>query len=314
MAFSIINLSRGATTTTTNLPILVPFLDESYVMLSFEQEKEKEQSILLEDFAHPTHTWKAKNDPVMGGKSTGTVSICDGLGIFDGQVVNVPFLQSPGFITMETRGGVYPDVSACQGLAVHLRATEPYQGYRLSFGNVHVPGGRFAYGYKANLEAPLHDFATIFIPFVNFTAKWDDATGDAIVTCQQDAKYCPTQQSLQNLQNMIFWGEGVAGKVHLEIAWIAGAQCDQEEMAAPWNSEMGAHIAPSWTRTTTTSKTSSGTTVDGWLNNAFALVLIVTVLLAAMVKLISSWHQKKQHYTVLQDGKPLGHGLMDARV
>lgn len=35
---------------------------------------------------------------VMGGKSTGTFNVENGLGIFDGEVVDVPFLKAPGFI------------------------------------------------------------------------------------------------------------------------------------------------------------------------------------------------------------------------
>lgn len=34
----------------------------------------------------------------MGGKSTGTFNVENGLGIFDGEVVDVPFLKAPGFI------------------------------------------------------------------------------------------------------------------------------------------------------------------------------------------------------------------------
>ena len=35
---------------------------------------------------------------VMGGKSTGTFAVSNQLGIFDGEVVDVPFLKAPGFI------------------------------------------------------------------------------------------------------------------------------------------------------------------------------------------------------------------------
>jgi hypothetical protein len=108
-------------------------------------------TIMIEDFASPTHQWKLAGDSVMGGKSTGTVEIQDGLGVFDGQVVDVPFLQAPGFITMETRGGLYPDVSTCQGLLVELRAGHSYAGYRLSFGNVHAPGVSFARAHSTQI-------------------------------------------------------------------------------------------------------------------------------------------------------------------
>jgi len=216
--------------------------------------------ILIEDFSSPTHKWKAKNDPVMGGRSEGTVSIDGerGLGIFDGEVVDVPFLDAPGFIAMETRGGIYPDVSSCRGFLIRVRTTHPYDGYRFGFGTVHVPGGRFAYGYRADFDPPLDVFHEVYIPFVDFTSKWDDATGDAIVSCQRDARYCPTEESLRNLRTMSFWGEGRNGRVHLEIMSISGAQCDSsssssdEKFASRYFSEVKEYtsirrtIVPSW--------------------------------------------------------------------
>jgi len=45
-----------------------------------------------------TRTWKQQNDPVMGGKSSGTFSITDGVGVMDGTVAIVPSLSAPGFI------------------------------------------------------------------------------------------------------------------------------------------------------------------------------------------------------------------------
>ncbi|KAI2511853.1 hypothetical protein MHU86_2585 [Fragilaria crotonensis] len=184
--------------------------------------------IVIEDFRQSTHSWRAKNDPVMGGKSHGSVSIEDGVGIVDGEVVNVPFLQAPGFITMETNGGVYPDVSSCVGLKLTLRSRQDYSGYRFNFGNVHVPGGRFAFGYKTNFNPPVgNDFGEVEIPFTDFSARWDDATGDQIVSCKDDKEYCPTVGALQNLKTMSIWGEGVAGKVHLEILVIKAVGCEE---------------------------------------------------------------------------------------
>merc|ERR1719379_3199374 len=50
------------------------------------------------------------NDPVMGGKSTGTWSLGKGFGILDGDVVDVPSLKAPGFIKAAA-DGKFPDVS-----------------------------------------------------------------------------------------------------------------------------------------------------------------------------------------------------------
>uniref|UniRef100_A0A7S3PW85 NADH:ubiquinone oxidoreductase intermediate-associated protein 30 domain-containing protein n=1 Tax=Chaetoceros debilis TaxID=122233 RepID=A0A7S3PW85_9STRA len=188
-----------------------------------------EEEICIESFANPSHSWKAKNDPVMGGKSYAAVTIENNLAIFKGEVVDVPFLQAPGFVTMETRGGDYPDVSTCQNLRLRLRSSEDYKGYRVSFGTKHVPGNRFAYGFKANLNPPIgSQIGIVDIPFRDFTVRWDDATGDPIVTCEEDDTFCPDLATLQDIKTISIWGEGVAGDVHLEIESIGASGCNVE--------------------------------------------------------------------------------------
>jgi hypothetical protein len=188
--------------------------------------------IILESFDNPRHKWEQMNDPVMGGKSTGTFTIQDGLGIFDGEVVDVPFLHAPGFIQARTKRGVhtfFPDVSSCTALQLELKSNEPYSGYRVSFGNAHAPGGkRFAFGYKADLDAPVAEFGKVVIKFDDFTDFWDDATGDAIHTCHENPVYCPDEFSLKDMKSLIVWAEGVAGKVHLEIKSISAIGCAPE--------------------------------------------------------------------------------------
>jgi len=72
-------------------------------------------SILIESFAEDPsiHTWKLQNDPVMGGKSTASfhVNAARGVGVFEGEVVDVPFLHAPGFIQVRTASSSFPDVS-----------------------------------------------------------------------------------------------------------------------------------------------------------------------------------------------------------
>jgi len=191
--------------------------------------EEDSTSILLESFDDPMHVWQEMNDPVMGGKSTGTFTIEDGLGKFEGEVVDVPFLHAPGFIQARTpkRNEFYPDVSACTGLEIVARTNVDYEGYRISFGNAHAPGGKFhAFGYKSDLKGvPSDGFGAMTIPFEDFTDYWDDATGDAIVTCQEDSRYCPDELTLKDMQRLTVWGEGVAGKVSLEIKTISAVGC-----------------------------------------------------------------------------------------
>lgn len=187
---------------------------------------------LIESFDDPTHIWTSLNDPVMGGESTGSVEISDdeGIAIFNGEVVDVPFLHAPGFIQMLTRGGTgtYPDVSSCTALKMNLMAAEEYNGYRVSFGNVHLPEGHHAMGYKANFDAPVGNFDDVVIPFSDFSSKWDDATGDQIVTCQDGPQYCPDEATLKNMETIAIWGEGVAGNVRLRVKSISAIGCTGE--------------------------------------------------------------------------------------
>merc|ERR1719326_2102831 len=88
------------------------------------------------DGSKTTLTFHEMNDPVMGGQSVGTfrVSHDDGTsyGVFNGSVVNVPFLKAPGFIKATTAGWLgmkhtFPDVSAMLKGSVQLtvRSSHP---------------------------------------------------------------------------------------------------------------------------------------------------------------------------------------------
>ena len=191
--------------------------------------------IIIEDFSNPTHPWKARNDG-QGGDDEGTavVWIEHGVGTLDGQV------QLDTSFAMETRGGVYPDISSCQGLTLKLKRTElssSSYGYRVSFGSTHE-----THGYQADLKAApwnnnnnINAWEEVFVPFSDFS-KWDE--GNAMVTtttttCAQDAQFCPTTDSLQHLERFAVGVQqgGVAGddKVHLEIASISGTHCTAAE-------------------------------------------------------------------------------------
>jgi hypothetical protein len=173
-----------------------------------------------------TLKWTQQNDPVMGGKSTGTFTVQDNEGVFDGTCAIVPSLNAPGFIKASTSKTTLPDVSSCSGLALTVKSSNDYDGFRFSFGNKRGDCGKFfAVGHKANFKAPKGEFGTVQIPFTDFTTCWDDATGDAIKTCAQDSKYCPDQATLQNMQTMSVWAEGKEGDVHLEIQSVVATGC-----------------------------------------------------------------------------------------
>jgi len=173
-------------------------------------------------------SWKQSNDPVMGGKSTGTFTVNDGYGTMDGTCAIVPKLSAPGFINART-SAKFADVSSCAGIELEVRSKstpDPYTGYRFDFGNDRSACGQFfARGYKANFAAPSGSFGKVQIPFDQFSRCWDDATGEPIKTCAEDSSVCPTQSRLQDLESMSVWAEGVEGDVTLDIKSVSAYGC-----------------------------------------------------------------------------------------
>jgi hypothetical protein len=188
--------------------------------------------IILESFDAAMHSWSANNDPVMGGKSTSTFTIKDGIGTMNGTCAIVPSLDAPGFITAVTTDSVkFPDISTCQGLTLTTRSQSTpanYQGYRVSFGtdSAFLSCGKFfARGFKSDFTAGEGEFSTVQIPFDKFTKCWDDSTGDAVKTCEDFPKFCPTQDRLKDLQTISLWAEGHEADVRLDVKKIGAYGC-----------------------------------------------------------------------------------------
>jgi len=188
-----------------------------------------------------TFTFKELNDPVMGGQSTGTWSVGEGFGIFDGEVVDVPSLQAPGFIKAQASGS-FPDVSSFidGSLVLSVRSTNPeYTGYRVSVvSGATSPsfscsaGGSLPFSrgcFKDKFSVPAgDDFVDVKIPFNSFSDKWSSATGEQTTTCADDSDVCLTADKLAKIQMIELWGEGAGGKVHLEVNSISAENADGE--------------------------------------------------------------------------------------
>jgi apolipoprotein D and lipocalin family protein len=177
-----------------------------------------------------TFDFQALNDPVMGGKSSGTWALSSGAGVLDGEVVNVPSLSAPGFIKAAA-DGQFPDISSAFGgnLVLTVRSSTPeYAGFRVTFvSGATSPGFSCSAGgslplsrgcFKAKFTvAAGSDFTNIKIPFSDFSDKWSSATGEQTTTCAQSADVCPTASKLSKIQRVEFWAEGANGKLHLEV-------------------------------------------------------------------------------------------------
>jgi len=181
-----------------------------------------------------TYKFVELNDPVMGGKSTGTWHLEKGYGVFDGEVVDVPSLKAPGFIKASADGKFSSLSSAVDGkLLLKVRSSTPsYQGFRVSFATGTLApsyacsgGGTIPFSrgcFKAHFTVPAgKDFTTIAIPFRDFSDMWSPATGKHTKECASDKDVCPTAKSLAGIKRFEVWAEGALGKVHLEIASIS---------------------------------------------------------------------------------------------
>jgi hypothetical protein len=177
------------------------------------------------------HTWNFQADPVMGGKSSGSFLLQSTIGILSGTVRDVPSLQAPGFIKIQTpTSNTFPNVSTCSHLTLEAKSIDTaYQGWRVGIGNSRPSQGRrHASGHKADFRAPTtaDTYENISIPFNSFSNYWNPATGDALVSCQEDPQFCPTMSTLSNLQTISIWAEGVNGKVTLHLRGIYADGCN----------------------------------------------------------------------------------------
>merc|ERR1712151_513969 len=190
-----------------------------------------------------TFKFTEMGDPVMGGKSTGTWSLGNGFGIMDGEVVNVPSLKAPGFIKAAA-DGKFTDLSKFidGSLVLSVRTTTPeYEGYRVTFvsgaispsfacaGGGGLPFSRRCFKQKFKVSAGT-DFFDIKLPFNTFSDKWSSYTGEHTVECAKDKSVCPTAAKLSKIQRVEIWGEGAAGKLHLEVRSISAQKASGEKV------------------------------------------------------------------------------------
>jgi len=188
------------------------------------------------------------NDPVMGGKSTGTWSIdaSGKFGIFDGEVVVVPALKASGFIKTAS-DGTFADVSGAGSdgnVVLMVRSSTPeYTGFRVAFAAGTVSpsyacggGGSLPFSrgcFKADFRVPVgSEFTAVTIPLTEFSDMWSPASGDHTKNCTDDSSVCPSSSSLKGIKRVELWAEGVAGKVHLEVASISVAPSSSSLVSA----------------------------------------------------------------------------------
>lgn len=171
-----------------------------------------------------TRQWERSDDSMMGGSSFGTFQGGNGSAIFEGECHAVPTpAKAPGWMSFQTKPSNIPPVNGCQGLKITARTNTHYAGFRLSFGTDKFYSRE---GYKASFRVPAGSgFSSVKLSWYDFTRAWDDTTGQPTIKCTEDTGVCPTFLTLNNMQRMQVWAEGVVGKFHLEIQAISAYDC-----------------------------------------------------------------------------------------
>jgi len=179
--------------------------------------------------------WKLVNDPVMGGVSNSNYSISseEQSMLWTGEVKIVPSLKAPGFTNLETSKffGKFNDASGFSHLVVKMKSDIPYTGFKLSFA-ANTINPQFK-SFKADFfPSSSGEWEDVYIPLTNFSNNWSAYTGEPIVPCSSEhPEVCPTQKSMQHIQQVGLWCEGVAGKFNVEIKKIFASSVEIKRVA-----------------------------------------------------------------------------------
>jgi len=210
-----------------------------------------------------TQAWRAVNDPVMGGQSTSSFQIRNGLGVFGGETKIVRKLNAPGFCNLQTSHS-FADISSMDAIKLVVRSTVPYKGWKFAFGP--APRTGFFNSYKADFSVASSadsEFQTVIIPFNRFSSKWSSYTGEPTVTCASDKSVCPDANHLGHLTSLEITAEGVAGKFDLEVKSISAVKTNQLFAASQNIVELAASVKDLSTLVTALKAASLTTTLAG---------------------------------------------------
>merc|ERR1719482_621928 len=160
--------------------------------------------------AKPSHAWQSENDPVMGGQSSSTFSIHDGVGDYQGTCRIVPKLKAPGFTIALTESPLrfahFPDVSGMDGMIVDAENLGPVEDFKLAFCDSRLMVFRCQFAsFKADFRIPTGKRQQVFLPWAAFSDKWDAATG------KHTSENPPKKGSLESITQLQIWVEGVEG-------------------------------------------------------------------------------------------------------
>ena len=115
--------------------------------------------MMVTDFTRPGDLWRGINDGVMGGVSTGAMTLENGHAAFRGRV---SFDNNGGFASIRSRPAPH-DLGGFDGLLIRVRGDGKRYGLRLRTADTFD-----GVSYQASLAPPVGEWREIRLPFSEF--------------------------------------------------------------------------------------------------------------------------------------------------
>lgn len=185
----------------------------------------------LFEFTDSSSPWIVTNDPVMGGVSNSTFTVVDGLGVFAGEVKNVPYLHAPGTCQSEAAKFAPVDCNAFDAIEIRLESNGALKQFQASWSGPFVPKPAGSPHYRKNAYKATFNVTgtgaleTLVVPMAAFTSSYSTYTGgctdhDAVCCSPQNPEVCPSPKTKSAVTDFGIDAQGTLGKFELRIKSI----------------------------------------------------------------------------------------------
>jgi len=182
-----------------------------------------DQNILLVSFDSDStlQPWTTVNDPVMGGKSTSTITVRSGVGVWEGEVKVVDSLQAPGFCTLRTDNldeKPFPDSTGTTYFTVRMEEASglPVETFKAEIRATGVTDSQLM--YQAKLSDEYCCGTRCQVPWSAFELSWrgQEVDGPAL------------SENLDKITTIGLGTSGTAGEFSLSINSFSGTYYPQD--------------------------------------------------------------------------------------
>ena len=190
-------------------------------------------SKILFQFTAASKPWVVTNDPVMGGVSFSKFQVVGGVGVWAGEVKDVPKLKAPGTCQSQSHkiGGLFArgvNASQFDAIEITLASTGVLKQFQASWGGAFVPEPPGSPRYRKNAYKAAFNVSgtgaaeTIVVPMSAFTSSYSSYSGEchdhgAVCCSPQHPEVCPSAKTKSSITEVGIDAQGTLGKFELHI-------------------------------------------------------------------------------------------------